>query len=1431
MDNDTPGQTAYVGSWPYSTNVSGYYGSNYQPNDKGSGDDTYTWVPRLTESGTYQVDVWYTSASDRATNAPYTVRYNGGSKTYTVNQQSGGGKWHKLGSHSFSAGTSHSVVLNDNADGYVIADAVRFIKYGTATWNREQSNTWHRYSIRSLAQDWINGTQANHGVLIKMRDETLGQGGVRYAASQNFDENAIRPKLVLVYGKPGVVLEEPTTVYGTGAELHWTPYDNADNDFVEYQVHRSIYQNFTPSPSTLVAPIQDVNQTTFTDTTAEPTRWDNDDPDGNAYYYKIVVKTKDGDIPSNSVLTRLPKAGIVKRILQGSAPDTILSSGAPTQNRGDETWLQAGTGSATYGTTRSLIRFDTSQIPDTANVILAELNLWTWYEYGDSGTLEVYPLNRAFGEKTATWNQADSSVSWTSPGGDYAGTPSDTVSGITNDPKWRVWDTTSIVQDWVKGEKDNYGFLLKKKDEATAPNGYVLFLSEEAEEPELSPKLVVYYTDTPAQGTYHAPYTPSRMVPGNTYTVDVTLTNTTSTTWSGTNVKLSYHWTLPDGTDVTTGGNRVETELKPVKSDGTVATEPVDVAPGETITVRAQVKTPIQSDEGNKREAFVLKWDLIDTSTGKWLSQSGGPPTMDQEVIVEDPKSNLLGMEKYYQYVGKNTGAGSATMVNLASGNTVFSYDPFTNPSLGPATFLRFTYNSQDTSDSVLGYGWSLSASSLHRLGTPLDLHPLKIDQNEGTVRSGKIVLTDGDGTSHEFEYDSSNGMFKEPPGVNLYLQLNDPKGTDRKWVMTRPDRARFFFDEEGYLTAIQDKNGNELVFTYEERKSNNKPTKFLRYLTDATGRRTLTLDYYTKEDTNNPHIIDKVKEITDIAGRKITFTYSDKGLLTSFTDGAGAGDKLEKTFEFTYDATQGNKNVKLVSVKDPRGNTTELTYYEAPEDPKNKWKLKTITDRLDGVTQFAYAPNSENPSHTDATVTDALDRKTKYLIDDYGKPIQITNAKNETTKLAWDADFNVTRLEEPNGAVTTWTYDNNGLLLTETDAVNNAKSDPAQRKSLKLEYRYSLQDPLGKYHVADLIAKTSPEGRKFTFTYDDQGNLLSVTDPKGNTTPEADDYTTKYTYYDNGLLKTETDANGNVTTYGDPEASDFGYDPNGYPKKITDALDKTTTFTYDERGNVTSITDAKGKKSTYTYDIFKRPLISRVPKDQEKGEMIETPAPVYDKNDNVTQRTMPNGAVYTYTYDKADQLIVTTEPKDTDTSPERKTTFEYDLVGNLKKQTEPKGNLTSDPDDNTVTYDYDPVDQLVKVTNSLGHKITYEYDNTGNLVKVTEPKGNETTEDPDDYVTTYTYDLNHRVTKVTDTKGHSVEYTYDHDGNRTTVKDKEGTVTTTVYDERGLVKEVRVPHDDGVERITRFEYDEVGNRTKVITPPGVRRQPPRTMP
>lgn len=1403
VDNEDTDKVSSVGSWPFSSNVSGYYGSNYQPNAKGSGADTFTWQPFLTESGTYAVDVHYASAFDRATNAPYTVHHAGGSTTERVNQQSGGGQWQNIGHWKFDAGNTHRIVLSDDADGYVIADAVRLTQYAHATKKKNSNHEWHHYSVQNLVQRWVNDPASNHGLMVKAQDEsTLGQGGPRYMAGKRDDEHRIRPKLVITYGAPSVTLDDPTKVYGTGAELHWSEYDG--EDFAEYQVHRSIWQNFTPSRSTMVAPVGKKGQVTYTDTTAKPAPADQTGLSGDAYYYKIVVKTKDGTLlPSNEILTRLPKAGVVKEILRGAEADTTLSASQPNTNFNrfggdDKPWLQVGH-SHTYGAVRPVLKFNLAGIPANANILRADLDLWAWLANGNPGEVEAYALNRGFVAEEATWNEAQAGTAWSSAGGDIGGSPLGSRTGLGNALRWHSWDTTAAVQDWVNGTSDNHGFLLKRKTESNDGNN-TLFLSSEAGdeqnaagEDRLRPRMVLFYTDTPAQGTYYAPDTPSRMIPGDRYSIEVTLTNTTQETWTAGNHQLSYHWTLPDGTDVTTGGNQLFTDL------------PKDVAPGETVAVIADVRTPIQSDAGNKREAFVLKWDI--RHGGGWLSDGeNGVPTLDQNIIVEDPKSDQLGLEKFYQYVGKNTGAGSTVMNNLYAGNTVFSYNPIHNPGQGLASFVRFTYNSLDTSDSVLGYGWSLSATSLMRLGTPLDLHPIKIDQIEGRVRSGKITLTDGDGTSHVFAYDSDSGEFQTPPGVQLYLQLYDAGGTDRKWVMTRPDRTQFFFDEVGYLTAIRDKNGNEILFTYEERRSKNKPTKFLQYITDPASRQSLTLQYYRKGDEgvgNNPHIIDKVKAITDIAGRTVTFTYDDKGRLVEFVD--GDGDEAAKAFQFAYNTQNTNKNTKLIQVTDPRGNETRLDYYE-PGDP-NKWKLQALTDRMGGVTQFAYDDiDGSQGSVMEATVTDAKERQTLYRMNGFGNPERITNAKGETTKLHWDADFNVDRLEEPNGAVTTWTYDDNGLPLTQTDAENNARP-VSERKSMTLAYQYSLNG-----YVADLVEKTSPEGRTHTFAYDAVGNLTTVTDPKG--------YETTYTYHGKGLLHKATDANGHTTVYGDAAAENFGFDPNGYPLSITDALGNTTRTQYGERGEVLAITDAKGKTSTYTYDLFNRPLTAKTPKDQDAGAYIETPAPVYDKNDNVVEETAPNGATQTYTYDAADQLTAQVAPKDTADGPERKTTFTYDLVGNLKKQTEPLGNLAGGTT-HTTTYAYDAIDQLTAVTNAKGEKIAYDYDNVGNLVKVTEPKGNETA-DPDDFTHTYEYDLNHRVTKAIDAAGQAVQYRYDDDSNRIQVTDKEGNTTTVTYDERGLVKETKVPHKDGVDRITRYEYDKVGNQTKVISPRGV---------
>jgi len=299
---------------------------------------------------------------------------------------------------------------------------------------------------------------------------------------------------------------------------------------------------------------------------------------------------------------------------------------------------------------------------------------------------------------------------------------------------------------------------------------------------------------------------------------------------------------------------------------------------------------------------------------------------------VEQAESNMLGLENYYQYTGVNTGSGTSLLNNDATGNVVWNDNVFSNPSRGFQTSVRLDYNSMDTSESSMGFGWSLQASTLQRLGTPLDFQP------PGHPTS--VTLTDGDGTTHTFTLNSS-GTWVAPPGLNDYLQNNSgncsANGKDpvsNAWTITSPDGTQFDYDCNGYETSQADKNGNTGTFTYTQKNSNNSPVEHLDYITDPSGRQTLTVSYYNKGDnysyvddstgdlvsgTNltDPDIVGMVKSITAINGRTLTFYYDTEGLMSQMTDGDGSS--ITKTFKFAYDMTQGNKNAKLVSVTDPR--------------------------------------------------------------------------------------------------------------------------------------------------------------------------------------------------------------------------------------------------------------------------------------------------------------------------------------------------------------------------------------------------------------------------------------------------------------------------------------------------------------------------------
>ncbi|WP_410677115.1 polymorphic toxin-type HINT domain-containing protein [Amycolatopsis sp. cmx-4-68] len=876
--------------------------------------------------------------------------------------------------------------------------------------------------------------------------------------------------------------------------------------------------------------------------------------------------------------------------------------------------------------------------------------------------------------------------------------------------------------------------------------------------------------------SYSALFTPQRMIPGEEYSVDVTVTNTSGTNRPKSDYVLSYRWTLPDGTDYTKPDNRAETVL------------PQDLAPGQSVTVQATVKAPVRTDLGTQRESFVLNWDLLNYRTGKWLSASDGVAPLSQRVTTEDPTSDQLGLEKFYEYSGTRAGPGWSAVVNEFSGNAVVGYDLLSNPSRGLGTFVRLTSNSMDSSDSYVGPGWSLSTSTLTRLGSPLQFHNSLLGDPD---HPAGVTMIDGDGTTHLFKLDKHGSpdktrwTYDSPAGVHLFLQR---ASGDQVWTMTRPDGIQLSFDEAGYQTAITDRNGNELRFHYERTNWGNRNTGVLTDITDAAGRRVLTLDYYARGDDYswfagntrisgqnlvNTAIVHQLRSITDLSGRKIVFTYGDDGLLRELADGADT--HVQKVFSFFYEGS------RLVRINDALGHGTKLVYAQN--------RVRQLIDRSDGVRAFEYTDTDGDKGTAISTkITDPNGHTSTALFDGFGRPVRLTSSRHESTELAWDDDNNVRVLKEPNGAILTWLYDTKtGYPLESRDAEANLHGRPPT----KFGYLTRLDG-----HVADLGEKTSPEGRKWSFGRDDRGNLKTLTDPRGAVT--RNDYDTA------GQLTTTTDANGHVTKFED-------YDPSGSPRRLVNALDCVTAVQYDVAGNVVSTMDAKQKTSTFTYDVFKRPLTSKVPKEATKNDYITTLGPTYDQNDNVLSSTAPNGAVTTAAYDANDRMVATTLPKDDpkDTVV-KQSTFEYDRVGNLTKQTRPKGDATR--------YSYDENNQLVATTDAIGNRSTFEYDSVGNVVRVVDPRNT---------ARKYGYDLNQQITKVIDAAGFETGRRYDRDGLVVGKTDEEGNETLAAYDERGSVREVKVPYTkatDGaiVYRTTQYAYDPAGNRTKTITPRGV---------
>lgn len=131
VDNGNAGRFRASTAWDRNTFNSQKYGANYcaaQPSTTAT--DPARFKVGLPSRGRYKVYMRWPAASGYNPATTVRIKTTGGLITRVVNQRQNGGKWMLLGTFAFAAGEDWrvSVLKKSQSEGYVIADAVRFVK-------------------------------------------------------------------------------------------------------------------------------------------------------------------------------------------------------------------------------------------------------------------------------------------------------------------------------------------------------------------------------------------------------------------------------------------------------------------------------------------------------------------------------------------------------------------------------------------------------------------------------------------------------------------------------------------------------------------------------------------------------------------------------------------------------------------------------------------------------------------------------------------------------------------------------------------------------------------------------------------------------------------------------------------------------------------------------------------------------------------------------------------------------------------------------------------------------------------------------------------------------------------------------------------------------------------------------------------------------
>jgi hypothetical protein len=181
--------------------------------------------------------------------------------------------------------------------------------------------------------------------------------------------------------------------------------------------------------------------------------------------------------------------GLFPSVTYAGTTDTKLNSGSKSTNYGNAASFEVD-GKPDVA---ALFRWDVSAIPNSSIVVSAAIELNAITATNDN--FEVYALQRAWDELSATWNQYAFGSAWTGAGGQGAGDRGTAAMGQLGPTSSGIHRIAlneagvAAVQAWVNQPSRNFGIIIQ---DYLAADG-VQVSSSEAATKSLRPKLVINY--------------------------------------------------------------------------------------------------------------------------------------------------------------------------------------------------------------------------------------------------------------------------------------------------------------------------------------------------------------------------------------------------------------------------------------------------------------------------------------------------------------------------------------------------------------------------------------------------------------------------------------------------------------------------------------------------------------------------------------------------------------------------------------------------------------------------------------------------------------------------------------------------------------------------------------------------------------------------